>query len=73
MIFNLPPSTQNVKVLCACGVFSPLAHMRIILSAANGNVDGPYYRDKIAKRMTPAQIAEAQKLAREWMAKHKKK
>ena len=29
-------------------------------------------RDDIAKRMTPAQIAEAQKLAREWDAKHKK-
>ena len=73
MIFNLPPSTQNVKVLCACGVFSPLALMWINLSAANGNVDGPYYRDEIAERMTPAQIAEAQRLARKWMAKHKKK
>ncbi len=62
-----------MKVLCACGVFSPLAHMRIILSAANGNADGPYYRGKIGERMTPAQIAEAQQLAREWMAKHKKK
>ncbi len=73
MIFNSPPSTQNVKVLCACGVFSPLALMWINLSAANGNVDGPYYRDEIAERMTPAQIAEAEKLARKWMAKHKKK
>ncbi|MEE8284994.1 MAG: hypothetical protein V3R63_08420, partial [Alphaproteobacteria bacterium] len=62
-----------VKVLCACGVFSPLAHMWINLSAANGNVDGPYYQDKIAKRMTPAQIAEGQKLAREWLSKHGKK
>ncbi len=26
-----------------------------------------------AKRMTPAQIVEAQKLAREWWAKHGKK
>ena len=26
-------------------------------------------RDFLAKRMTPAQIAEAQRLAREWMAK----
>ncbi len=26
-------------------------------------------RDKIAKRMTPAQISEAQKLAREWKPK----
>ena len=62
-----------MKVLCACGVCSPLALMWINLSAANGNVDGPYYRDEIAERMTPAQIAEAQRLARKWMAKHKKK
>ena len=27
-------------------------------------------RDEIAEHMTPAQIAEAQKLAREWMEKH---
>ena len=27
------------------------------------------YRDRVATRMTPAQIAEAQKLAREWKAK----
>ena len=27
--------------------------------------------DKVAKRMTPPQIAEAEKLAREWQAKHK--
>jgi hypothetical protein len=54
-------------------VFSPLARMWINLSAANGNVNGLYYRDKIAERMIPAQIAEVQKLAREWMAKPKKK
>ncbi len=29
--------------------------------------------DGVAKRMTPAQIAEAQKLARKWWAKHNKK
>lgn len=28
------------------------------------------YRDYVAREMTPAQIAEAQKLAREWMGKH---
>ncbi len=30
-------------------------------------------RDKVARRMTPAQVAEAQRLAREWWAKHGKK
>ena len=29
-------------------------------------------RDLGAKMMTPAQIAEAQRLAREWMAKHQR-
>jgi hypothetical protein len=28
------------------------------------------FRDDIAGRMTPAQIAAAQKLAQEWLAKH---
>ena len=28
------------------------------------------YRDYVAREMTPAQIAEAQKLAREWKGKH---
>jgi len=28
------------------------------------------YRDYVARGMTPAQIAEARKLAREWMVKH---
>jgi len=27
-------------------------------------------RDKVAQHMTPDQIAEAQRMAREWMAKH---
>ena len=29
-----------------------------------------YYRDYVAREMTPEQIAEAQKLAREWLGKH---
>ncbi len=49
------------------------AHMWYSLSAANGGKDGPKARDIVAKRMTPAQIAEAQKMTVEWMAKHKKK
>ena len=50
-----------------------LAHMWFSLAAANGSKTGSKYRDKVAKRMTSAQIAEAQTLAREWLAKHKKK
>ncbi len=43
---------------------------------AGGSYDGELgrkNRDAIEKRMTPDQIAEAQKLAREWMEKHEKK
>jgi len=41
------------------------AHMWYNLAAANGYDDGGKWRDRLASDMTPAQIAEAQKLARE--------
>jgi hypothetical protein len=42
------------------------AHMWFNLSAAQGMQDAATVRDTLARLMTPAQIAEAQKLAREW-------
>ena len=39
------------------------------LVAAKGDAAAVKNRDLIAKKMTPAQIAEAQKLAREWKPK----
>lgn len=42
------------------------AHVWFNLSAAQGYKDAVRNRDAIVQRMTPAQIAEAQKLAREW-------
>ena len=39
------------------------------LSAAQGDADATKNRDIVAAKMTPAQIAEAQKLAREWKPK----
>ena len=42
------------------------------LAAAQGNQKAAKNVAIIAKRMTPTQIAEAQKLAREWWEKHKK-
>ena len=50
-----------------------LAHMWLSLAAAKGHARAIKRRDGVAKLMTSAQIAEAQKLAREWLAKHKKK
>ena len=46
-----------------------VAYMWLSLSAAQGDHDAAIQRDLVAKLMTPAQIAEAQKLAREWKPK----
>jgi len=45
------------------------AHKWYNLWAANGEKLGVEARDALAKQMTPTQIAEAQKLAREWKPK----
>ncbi len=45
------------------------AHMWSNLAAAQGDEPARKLRDKLAKKMTPAQIAEAQRLAREWTPK----
>jgi uncharacterized protein len=44
------------------------AHMWYSLAAAEGLTDAAKERDTVAAQMTPAQIAEAQRLAREWKA-----
>ena len=43
-----------------------LAYMWFDLSAAQGNRSAVISRDAAARRMSPTQIAEAQKLVREW-------
>ncbi len=43
-----------------------LAHMWFNLASASGYKDASEARNEMAKRMTLAQIAEAQRLAREW-------
>jgi len=47
------------------------AHKWYNLAGANGDKFATESRDRLAERMTPAQIAEAQQLAREWQLKHK--
>jgi uncharacterized protein len=47
------------------------AHKWYNLAARNGDKPAAELRDAIANQMTPAQIAEAQKLAREWKPKTK--
>ncbi|MCH8040064.1 MAG: hypothetical protein IH977_06935 [Nitrospinae bacterium] len=46
-----------------------LAHMWLNLAAAKGGKDAVKLRDLLEERMTPSQLAEAQRLAREWKAK----
>ena len=48
------------------------AHMWFNLAAAGGDADAKNVRDALSERMTPDQIAEAQRLAREWLAAHPK-
>jgi TPR repeat protein len=48
------------------------AHKWFNLAATSGNKIATKNRNIIAKKMTPAQIAEAQKLAREWIERRKK-
>ena len=46
------------------------AHMWFELAAAQGHEEAPKGRDLVASQMTPDQNVEAQRMAREWMAKH---
>ena len=48
------------------------AHMWYNLSAARGEARSAEARDALAKQMTPVQIAEAQRLAREWRPREEK-
>jgi len=48
------------------------AHMWFIIAGASGDKSAMSNRDKVAEVMTPAEIAESQTLAREWMEKHQK-
>ncbi len=45
------------------------AHKWFNVAAAGGNLTAAGNRDWLAKKMTPDQIAEAQRLAREWKPK----
>ena len=47
-----------------------MSHMWFSIAGENGDQDAFNKRDSVAEKMTPSQIQEAQKLAREWMANH---
>ena len=46
-----------------------IAYIWLNLAAAQGNEDAKTAREALGRMMTPAQIAEAQKLSREWKPK----
>jgi len=66
----------NLGVTYANGQGAPQdyvqAHMWFNLAASSGAKMAAKNRDIVAEKMTPEQIAEAQRLAQEWMEKHKK-
>ena len=47
-----------------------MAHMYFNLAGAGGHKRAIKNRGIVEKKMTPSQVAEAQKLAKEWMKKH---
>ncbi len=49
------------------------AHKWFNLAATQGDKEAEKYRDFVAKKMTPADISKAQKLARQWWAAFKKR
>jgi TPR repeat protein len=46
------------------------AHMWFIIACESGDRNGIPNRDEVAEDMIPAQIAESETLAQEWMEKH---
>ncbi|HYA42121.1 MAG TPA: hypothetical protein VEF34_12505 [Syntrophobacteraceae bacterium] len=48
------------------------AYLWFDLATRHGNSKGRELRDKVAQRMTPSQIAEAQRLAKEWKPSRKR-
>jgi TPR repeat protein len=70
---GLAEAQYNLGVMYANGEGVPqdysAAHMWFNLAAARRNKNAVKARDIVAAQLTPAQIAEAQKLAREWKPK----
>ncbi len=46
------------------------AHKWFNLAALRGNAEARRYRQELSREMTKAQVAKAQKLAREWLSRH---
>ncbi len=70
------PGQQDLGIMYNRGQGVPQdyvqAHQWLNLAATTGDPLAVQNRDSVATKMTPAQIAEAQKLAREWKPKPEK-
>lgn len=49
------------------------AHKWFNLAAMQGNLEARAYRAELAQEMTPEEVAEAQRMAREYLATHRPK
>lgn len=67
---GIPQAQRKLGVMYEQGLGIPKdyvkAHMWYNLAAGQGNEEAKEFRDRIAQLMTPDQIAEAERLAREW-------
>lgn len=67
---NYAPAQDNLGVMYLQGHGAPQdyvrAYMWLNLAATRGNQEAAHNRDLLAGRMTSEQIAEAQRLEREW-------
>jgi TPR repeat protein len=80
--YRLAAEQENSNAQCSLGAcYSKgngipkdyvMGYMWCHLSAASGHEIAAKNRDLLRKAMTPEQIAEAQKMSREWVEKHKK-
>ena len=75
-----PPQSSSGEELCQLGLLystgqggAPLdyvsAHMLFNLAALRGSAEAKRYRAEISQEMHPADIAEAQRAAREWLGR----
>jgi TPR repeat protein len=69
-----PDALFELGLMCCAGRDVELdlvsAHQWFNLAAMRGNADAKRYRMEIAREMSNTEIAEAQRRARQWIARH---
>ena len=73
---GFPEAYNNLGLMYEFGQGVPKdyirAHASFSLASSGGVAEGSKNRDIVAKKMTPTEIAEAERLALDWMKKHGK-